>query len=44
LAAIQTARFADAGAGRLGLDLAGAVQISPDMAQIMIEKLKEQLR
>ncbi|MDR3718834.1 MAG: hypothetical protein P4K98_08530 [Bryobacteraceae bacterium] len=44
LAAIQTARFADAGAGRLGLDLAGAVQISPDMAQIMIEKLKEQVR
>jgi hypothetical protein len=44
LAAIQSARFADIGAGQLGLGLMGEVQISPDMAQIVIEKLKVQVR
>jgi len=42
LAALQTARFTDAGASRLGLGLAGTVQLAPSMAQIMLEKLKEQ--
>jgi hypothetical protein len=42
LAAIQGAQFTDLGGGRLGLGLSGEVQISAGMAQIMIEKLKEQ--
>jgi len=44
LAAIQSVQFADLGGGRLGLGLSGEVQISADMAQILIEKLKEQAR
>lgn len=44
LAAIQNAQFADLGGGRLGLGLSGEIQISSDMAQILIEKLKEQAR
>ena len=44
LASIQSARFADLGGGRLGLGLSGEVQISAEMAQIMLEKLKEQAR
>jgi hypothetical protein len=41
LAAIQGARFDDLGGGRLGLGLAGSVQISAEMARMMIEALKE---
>ena len=44
LASMQSVRFADLGSGRLGLGLTGELQISADMAQIMIEKLKEQAR
>lgn len=44
LAAIQSAQFADLGGGRLGLGLSGEIQISAEMAQIMIEKLREQAR
>jgi hypothetical protein len=44
LAAIQSAQFADLVGGRLGLGLNGEVQVSAGMAQILIEKLKEQAR
>jgi hypothetical protein len=44
LAAIQNAQFANLGGGRLGLGLSGEIRISADMAQILIEKLKEQAR
>jgi len=44
LAALKSARFTGAGSERLGLELTGEVQISAKMAQIMIEKLKEQMR
>ncbi len=43
LATIQNARFTEMGSGRLGLGLTGEVQISADMAKMMIEKLKEQM-